>query len=260
MPPTTLTLTINSDDLDPVALGKILNDLHTIFREVDSELSTAVAHSLDWRVTALSYNSPATIDFTAAPIENATDIGPAVAESVLAGFRLIDESATRPNQFNDSALEALSDLSDVLNGRVQEMFLRSAMLNFVAPITKRIGANIDLVLTQGYSIGAIEGQAEGINIHSQPYFTVYDAVTARAVRCFFDKGAWMEILLSAIGKKVSVAGMLRRDPQGRPNQLRQITQIEILSDPSESVPNPELVGNLPDIGDTRDYLAMIRGE
>lgn len=260
MPPTTLTLTINSDDLDPVALGKILTDLHTVFREVDGELSTSVAHSLDWRVSALSYNSPATIDFTAEPVENAPDIGPAVAESVLTGFRLIDESATRPSQFSDSALEALSDLSNVLNGRVQEMILRSASLNFVAPITKRIGANVVLVLTQGYSIGAIEGQAEGINIHGQPYFTVYDAVTGRAVRCFFEIEAWMEVVLAAIGNKVSVAGMLRRDPQGRPNQLRQITHIEILSGRDESVPNPRLVGNLPDIGDTRDYLAMIRGE
>lgn len=116
------------------------------------------------------------------------------------------------------------------------------------------------VLAQGYSVGGVEGQLEAISVHGQPSFTLYDAVTGRAVRCYFAPSLQPQVKAS-LGSKVFVHGVLRRDALGRPSQLRDIDQFVRLGRATKPVPTSNLAGVFHGIeGGTKDYLARIRGE
>jgi len=107
-------------------------------------------------------------------------------------------------------------------------------------------------------VGTIEGVLESLNIHNQPQFTVYDAVTGRGVRCYFRASALSEVT-AAVGRKVAVSGILRRDPEGRPQQIRQVDHFVIIDEPPAE-PTNDPAGVLDWVDDAEGYLEMIRGE
>ena len=128
-----------------------------------------------------------------------------------------------------------------------------------APGPARKAADIEVVMGQGYtSIGSIEGKLETVSVHGRPAFTVFDAVTGRAVRCEFPAER-RSVVLRAMGHKVVVTGRIRRDPHGRPRAVRD-AQFKRLGD-TETMPSRELAGMFRGMDrDTRAYLAEIRGE
>ena len=105
----------------------------------------------------------------------------------------------------------------------------------------------------------MEGQLEGLNIHGQdPQFVLYDAVSGRAVRCYFNRDD-LENVKAAIGRKIIVSGRLRRDPAGRPQQVRPVEFFGYIDEPpTQPVRDPAGVFDF--IDDPKQYLDMIRGE
>jgi hypothetical protein len=67
-------------------------------------------------------------------------------------------------------------------------------------------------------------------------------------------------VLKAVGSKVMVHGQLRRDASGRPDQVRPVEFFEQLGQREDAVPAPGLSGIFRGLGDSRSYLAVIRGE
>jgi hypothetical protein len=195
----------------------------------------------------------------AEPKENAPDVGPRVVDTVVRGINMIEREAIRPDDFNDDALERMRRLSAFTMNGISGFSVEAPAANVAARVTKRTSANIDVVLAQGYSLGTIEGHLDGLNIHAQPFFTVYDEVTGRAVRCYFDRKV-LDRVLDAVGSKVMVHGQIRRDALGRPTQVRPVEFFDLLGLRREPVPSPDLPGVFRGLGDTRSYLEMIRGE
>lgn len=104
------------------------------------------------------------------------------------------------------------------------------------------------------SVGAIEGQLDTISVHGRPYFTLYDAVTGRGVRCYFGDSRRAAVL-AALGKKVIAHGRLRRDPGGLPRELTDLDEFEVLGKPRGSIKNlPGIYAGL----DVRKHLSDIR--
>ena len=125
-------------------------------------------------------------------------------------------------------------------------------------VTRKTSAEVERILPHGYAIGSVEGTLEGLNIHGQPTFVVYDAVSRRAVRCFF-QAAQLESAKDAVGQKVIVSGRLRRDPSGRPQQVRPVDFFRLIGQPP-STPIHDPVGSYRGLGDTKSYLGWLRGE
>ena len=126
-------------------------------------------------------------------------------------------------------------------------------------VARHVSENVERILQHGYLLGGVEGRLEGINIHLQPQFVVYDSVSGRAVRCYFSSDQ-LDDVVGAVGRKVLVSGNLRRDASGRPLQFRPVESFNIIDElPSATPRDPSgLYRGL--LGETRSYLRMIRGE
>ena len=257
MPETPITLTIDTDDLSPQKLSDALRDFMGLLSEIDSDISETAARTLDWRVTAVSYNSPFTIRMVGRPRAGHRDNGPAVVRACVRGSAVL-VNGERPREFNDDALLHVRRLA--ASARTDEAFRVTSEIEPLvsARITSQATAIVDRVLPLGYSIGSVEGRLEGLNIHGQPQFTVWDSVTGRAVRCYFT-GVDLDTVTAAVSHKVLVSGNLRRDPDGRPQQIRPVDFFETIDlAPTTEPGNP--VGLFQGMGDPERYLAMIRGD
>ena len=259
MASTPVTFAVEGDAIPPDDFGEAVREFIRFLSAIDAELSPGRNRSLQWRLTSLSYSSPALVGMVAEPRDDAPDIGPQVIAGGIAGINLIEREGVRPEEFNDDALDSLQRIAAFADGGITGLRVAAPEMHATAAITKLTAANIDVVFTHGYSLGSIEGHIEGLNIHGQPYFTVYDEVTDRAVRCYF-KRPDLEKVLGATGSKVVVHGQVRRDPTGRPSQVRPVEFFERLGQSKGPVPAPGLAGVFRGLGDSRSYLEMIRGE
>lgn len=258
MATTPLIFRVDADELAPDDFGLAINEFAGLLIDLDRELSPAHERSLQWRITNLSRSSYV-MAVEAEPREDAVDIGPAVAAALVDGFPEIQEGK-RPESYSDEALEHVRRLSALISDGVRGVTVNAPMIPRSATITKETAARIEAVIGQGYtSIGAIEGSLEGISIHGQPSFTVYDAVTGRAVRCDF-KESMRQQVIEALGHKVIVHGSIRRDPLGRATRVREVDEFRRLG-MAPAVPLERLEGMFKGLNrDSRDYLAEIRGE
>lgn len=259
MAATPITLTIDRDDIAPADFGEAVREFVLLLRDIDIDLSPGPQPTLQWRLTQLSYNSPLTVGMECEPIEGAADIGPTVVSAAVRGIDQIDRTAERPAEFSDDALDRLRRLATFAADGLGPMRVNAPTVNLSSTVTKRTDANLDTVLAQGYYLGSVEGVLEGLTVHGAPYFTVYDDVTGRGVRCYFPKSDLPNVL-NSVEWKVLVHGQLRRDALGRPNQIRPIEFFRRLGEHAAPVPATGLAGVYRGIGDTRSYLELIRGE
>ena len=241
MASTPISLTVDRDEISPAEFGEALREFVALLRDVDLELSPGTQPSLKWRLTRLSYNSPLVAEMVAEPVEDAPDIGPRVVEAVVRGIDRVDKSAERPEEFSDDALERLQRLAAFASNGLGPLRVVAPSIKLASSVTKSTDANLDVVLAQGYFLGSIEGILQGLNVHGAAYFTVYDDVTGRGVRCFFPKNQLAGVL-AAVETKVLVHGQLRRDALGRPNQIRPIEFFRRLGEYAEPVPSSTLAG------------------
>lgn len=257
MPETPMSFIIDTDDLSPTRLAGLLREFVGLLGEIDTELSPSGRRSLDWRITSLSYNSPAAVEMVSRPRRDAPDVGPVVILACIRGMALLETTSERPDEFNDAALEHVRRIADDTGNGTQRVRVTSPIMQLTATVTKQAVAHVERVLPLGYSFGSIEGRLEGLNIHGQAQFTIWDAVTGRAVRCFFVPEQ-LDDVTAAVGRKVLVSGRLRRDPEGRPQQIRPVDAFHVI-DIAPSPPTRDPAGAFDFIDDPEEYLEMVRG-
>lgn len=257
MAETPFTLTIDTDEMSPQRLGEVLREFTGLLNALDSELSADGARNLDWRLVSISYNSPLTLTAAASPRRHRADTGPALARACIRGMAALEAGGERPVEFNDDALEHVKRLASITDGKTEAIRFSSPVEDTTARITRLSVASVERVLPSGYSIGSVEGRLEGLNIHRQPEFTVYDAVTQRAVRCYFSESD-LDAVTKAIGHKVIVGGRLRRDPEGHPRQVRQVDFFGVIDEPPAVAPR-DAAGAFGMMDDPENYLERIRG-
>ena len=252
MASTPVSLTIDLDTLTLDGLGEIVAAFTSYLAQVDLSSSPTGKRTLSYRITALSYNSPATLAAVAEPRTGGPDTGPDVLRKAIRGVRHI-ATGERPAGFRDEALEALRTLADYGNGRGR-IRIEAPTLRLRTSITKALATQADRVLAQNDGIGSIEGKLDTISVHGQPYFTLFDAVSGRGVRCYFGEERFTEVL-AALGKKVIAHGRLRRDPRGAPREMRELDYFEMLGKPEGSLDTlPGVFAGL----DVKSYLQTIR--
>ena len=258
MPETPVTFIIDGEDISPSKFIHLLDEFLGVLTEVDRELSDVAQPTLEWQITSLSYNSPATVGLVCRPRRKLRDIGPLVVRTSLAGLQEIERDGNRPASFNDKALEHVREISRGTGDGVRQVEARSD-LHASAPVTvtRQSAVIVDRVMPEGYSVGSIEGRLEGLDIHRQPRFTVYDAVTGRAVWCFFESDQ-IDTVKAAVGHKVIVSGNLRRDTEGRPQQMRRVDFFKVIDQPPPHPPH-DAAGAFGVIDDPDTYLEKLRG-
>lgn len=107
--------------------------------------------------------------------------------------------------------------------------------------------------------GSVEGPAEALDLHGEPFFTVRDMVTGLPVRCYFGNGDREAIAAIVAGKRiVSAEGMLRRGKDGRLLSIRPLHSFAVVDEPLPGEWESP-AGLFAGIGDTQAYLREIRG-
>ena len=107
--------------------------------------------------------------------------------------------------------------------------------------------------------GSVEGPAEALDLHGDPFFTVRDMITGLPVRCYFGDGDREGIAAIVAGRRiVSAEGMLRHGEDGRLLAIRPLRSFAVVDEPLPGDPE-DLSGLFAGIGDTRAYLREIRG-
>ena len=275
--PTSLALTIDGNRIGLSGLGQAVVDFSELLAELDATLSSD-GEVAQWDLTAISYASPLRILATAIPSKSGADRGAEVAEVCIAGARALTASPQRPPGFNDHALQRIGQLSELTTQGIDTIRIADGTLGGQAAhnaaqeavLTSATATNAAAVLAETTDIapatvepsdyGSVEGPAEAFNVHAAPFFTVWDAITGRAVQCFFDE-ADREHIADIVAKRrtVSVSGSLRRNPDGSPVRIRPVDAIQIIDEPLPGawVPPAGLFGG---VGDTQEYLRSVRGD
>jgi hypothetical protein len=256
MASTPIQLTFERDEITLDDLASALGAFGGYLEQLDLAQSPTGHRTHDFRIVSLSYNSPMQALAVAEPREDMADNGPAIAAMAIRGIRDIASGIGRPDRFPDEALEHLRRLAALAVNGTAAVTITAPTLHLVAPVTSALVGQVDRVLSQGDSIGAIEGQLDTISVHGRPFFTLYDALTGRGVKCYF-KEERRALVLRSLGKKMLAHGRLRRDPHGDPKELFDLDHLEPLGDPSGNIRG--LAGVFRGI-DALQHLRDVRGE
>ena len=206
---TQLTLTV---DWPEITLDK-LTRLTSLWSNVIHAVSAQAAgkrDALKWVLTGLSFASP--VQVQTVPVVARTRVDPVVlstvSHAVVAGVRQLGDHSERPDHFSTHALELMRKLALLSDGG---SVVVSNGVGEPVPITHRVAATVDDILgPEVESYGSVEGHLEGIFTHGRRVLYVYDSLSGRQVRCFFDAEATpLDALLKYFQHRVIVSGLVR---------------------------------------------------
>jgi len=236
-----------------------LDSTLSVLRDLDSGVSGEPSGSLDWVVTDLSAGS---LCLEVEPRSRFEDrnAGPEVVAAFVAGLAQIETDGTTPPYFSDYGMQKTRRLLKLI-GRQGMAGLEVTSSERRVEITARASANIDqLIPIRRRSIGSVEGMLEMISVHSKPRFVIYHSRTRKAVTCRFGGEEMLEAAKTALGKRVSVLGVVHSNARGEPMRVES-ERIRAFRDPRDLPTAAELKGIDPNFtGEmtTEEYLRSIR--
>jgi hypothetical protein len=215
----------------PVDLRSLVNvsqKFSALLDEVASEY-TGVRHPIRWivEVEPGSVRLPLRAETTAEQVRPsaAHEVGTAVAS----GLSQLEQSALRPDHFNDKALEQAKALAGLVSDR-----LPVAVRNGTAAVnmTRQLSVNAEKVLgIPMETFGTIEGRLEALNLHgSSKEFSVWP-LEGKAVKCVFGNRLDVEAdILPAVQKRVAARGRIKTRPSGERLSV-EVDELEVLPEP-----------------------------
>lgn len=211
-----------------------VEELTTILREVELEVSETKRPRLKWAVAELSLGS-ATIGLE--DMSEEMDLAQRTTTILLEGMKELSTKKARPKHFNDTALESVQKLARLSEDGVSRINIYSNIPDQQLYLTEQIAVNVQDILEHIDYFGSVEGLLELISgREGQPlYFRVKDIVSNNAVRCLFPEDM-LEKALGAFRKRVVVSGVIVSDSSGNPRRIR-VQEMEIVPS-EENLPQP----------------------
>ena len=262
MAPARLVFTITGDAIPPRHFADAVRLFAQLLDDVDSAHSATNQPTMRWRLGELGSGS-AVVPYIGTPRQ--ANVQPNVNVPLLCvrGLRELQNDVTKPSVFRREAIRRVHEIGRMIRNGMSGIRVEAHESGVHADITPTVVANAARFLTKHDTLGAVEGWLEEINIHVRPLrFTVWDDVYGQSVRCRFDEGLLDDVVHALRSKvKVLVAGRVQRDPDGRPREVSDITELRQLVPEFRRRSVLELEGVYSAMeGDTLDYLAEIRGE
>ena len=145
---------------------------------------------------------------------------PRISRTVTSGIRKLNRQAIKPKHFNDKALLKLRDLARLASPEIPSLQVSNGVGKPI-PLSARMLAHVESVLApEVHSIGTIEGELEGLIIHGNKRFLIYDQLTGHQVICHFGELVRWEGLRDAMGRRVAVTGGIRSRRSGERVSIR----------------------------------------
>lgn len=105
---------------------------------------------------------------------------------------------------------------------------------------------------------AVDGELDVINVKGAPHFVIYEHGTGRRVRCDLPDDLLPRVK-EALKSRVIVEGLVRYRQDGSPVSIREITDLQILPQPTYEIAAlkgslPEMTGGTP----SGEYIRQLR--
>jgi hypothetical protein len=219
--------------------------LHEVDRAVREATPTAIADqkrpTIDWIISQVSGGS---VHLT---LEGMTkeEVKPShitqVLQIVETGISTIVNYPERPHFFSDRALENVKFLAKLVE---KDVFMIQLSVNSQrVTLNEHLIANVDEIIGGKYrSFGSVEGILKAIDLSRQPVFRVYDLLTNKSVRCYFNSDT-LDIIKDALEKRVSVSGWINSREDGEKISI-QVEEIDIFPSEDELPTIEEMIGIL----------------
>ena len=259
MSPVRLVLTIKGDAIQPRRFAEAVRLFEQLLDDVDAAHSPDDQPTMRWRLGELKSGS-AVVSFVEAGRRANGHPSLNVPLLCVQGVRELEAGISEPSIFGLDALGRVQRIGQIIGNGVSGFGLESADSGERAEVTPTAAGNARKLLARAYTLGAVEGRLDAVNTHGSLRFTVWDDVSGYAVPCRFDDSLFDEVV-RALRTKVLVTGRVRRDPDGRPREIREIAEFRRLGAGSQRRSVLDLEGVYAAMeGDTLDYLAEVRGE
>ena len=214
--------------VDLRSLVSVSQKFSALIDEVASEY-TGVRHPIRWIVEV----EPGSVRLPLRAETTADQVRPSAAHEVgtvvASGLSQLEQSATRPDHFNDKALEQAKALAGLVSDK-----LPLAVRNGTAGVnmTRQLSVNAEKVLgAPRETLGTVEGRLEALNVHgSASEFSVWP-LEGKAVKCVFGERLDLERdIFPAVKKRVSVHGRIKTRPNGERLSV-DVDALEVLPEP-----------------------------
>ena len=198
------------------------------------ERSISGKQSLEWDIADLGLGSAKLTIRPAVRESGNDDLGDRVISSALAGFKVIEDKARRPDHFTDRALDQARGFVTIADGGVERIAVfggRDSTALQRVRVSRRLAMHVDrLTGTASVAVGSVEGTLEALSIHAGIAFSVYDVITVRRIQCICDRDT-LKRAMQYLGCRVSLSGEVRFNVQGEPTSVQVDAFLPLAHEP-----------------------------
>lgn len=230
MPKDTITLRISGDvHLDDYLVA--MRQFRALIGALNKEVADGV--EVEWSIDDLTAGSADTTVKGGVQEES----WQRAVEDIVRAYEEVGVSLERGRDFpySKEAADAAFGITSILNGRIDEITFETEDME--AFVTSATASSLNRpIQIPPYAYGAIEGRVQTLSSRTGLRFTLFDTF-GRAIQCHLRRGD-EDMMRDAWNKWVVVEGRVRRDVEGKPKSIRQISDVVVR-----------------DIGDPEDYRA-----
>ncbi|MDE0047823.1 MAG: hypothetical protein OXU19_18515 [bacterium] len=256
-----MVLTVKGDAIQPRRFADAVRLFHQLLDDVDAAHSPGDQPTIRWRIGELKSGS-AVVSFVEAGRRPNGHADLDVPRLCVRGVRELEDAISEPATFGLAALGRIQRIGRVIGDGVSGFELESPASGERVEFTPAAAGHARKLLARSYTLGAVEGRLEAVNTHGSLRFTVWDDFSGYSVRCGFDEALIDEVVEALrMRTKVLVTGRVRRDADGRPREISEISELRALGAAYQRRSVLDLEGVYAAMeGHSLDYLTEIRGE
>jgi hypothetical protein len=242
----------------------LLNRSLLILKDTDRAVSAKASGVLDWVVADLSSDNGLDAVIESKPRKRAVvsdrDVQ-RITSAYVDALAIAEQGEALPPHLSETALTQLQWMATQLQRNGAEALSTTYVeLDQRARVSADTADNVKrLRVPKSRAIGSIIGLLEVVSVHGPPRYSVYDAVTRRPVRCQFKPGE-IDQVKGALGSRVMVAGIIRRNVKGQPLSVEQ-PRLSAMPRSEDLPSTDELIGLDPDFTgsvSTDEYVRRLR--
>lgn len=202
-------------------------DTLAVLQELDRSVSGVANGTIEWEIVGATVQSPLTLQLGAKSTV-AADYGTQVVNAFLDGVEMLDRESQVPRHFTPTALDAMKRISDLFGNGVSRITYTTPSRR-VTP-SNRVGVHISQMTSLPKVVtveparsfserGTVEGTVDSLIGHDQLYFSLYDALSGKRVRCDFHRNL-SEDVRAAWQRRVVVDGLIYYGADGKIDVMR----------------------------------------